>query len=264
MGDWRYMPHSAVGVSTEDTVVGVPSKGRNAGIALRNELERDDTDEILDILNGRGKTASKTGEGFTNIWKDVQNYDFIELEDTGRKFPRPVFTEVDCSKGKVRSWEEEPLESNFDRFYQGFDRVIEENYDSENISGSFESLSKEIAEQNGYELIETYGKSVNWGVMNSDLDVNPDLVLLPEDFQKIGKAVAESYWDIDPDYTTFSNYASRNNLEGSEEEEILSVSPEKVGGSYMFVSGKSADREGLEKYSESGFESRLGEFEVIE
>lgn len=264
MGDWRYMPHSAVGFSTEDTIVGVPNKGRNAGIALRNELDRNDTDEILDILNGRGKEASKTGEGFSDICKDVQNYNFIELDDTGRKFPRPIFTELESSKKEIKSWEKEPVNSDFDRFYQGFDQVIEENYDAGDISKGFESLAEDVAEQNGYEIVETYGDTVNWGVMNSNLNINPDLVLLPEEFQTVGRAVAESYWGDNLNYTTFSSYANENNLEKADEEEILSKSPEEVGGSYMFVSGNTADEAGLEKYSEPGFESELGKFEVIE
>lgn len=35
--------------------IGVPQKGENSDIALRKELKREDTDEVLEILNGRGK-----------------------------------------------------------------------------------------------------------------------------------------------------------------------------------------------------------------
>lgn len=263
MGDWRYMPHSGYGRSTTDKLIGVPEKGRNAGIGLREELDRDDTGEILDILNGRGKTAAKTGEGFMDIWKDVQEYDLIELKDTGRDFPRPVLTDISISGGKIETTDKNPLESEFDRFYQGFDQMIEENYGIKKINRDFNRLSNDVAEKNGYKVAETFGDKVKWGVMNTNLDINPEKVLIPDEFKTIGKAVAENYWDNNPDYATFSEYANEENLDTSEEEQILTDSPEDVGGSYMYVSGKTAEEAGLDYESIPGFESRLGQFEVV-
>jgi len=261
MGDWRYMPHSGDGKSVKNKLIGVPEKGRNAGIALREELNRDDTEEVLDILNGRGKTAAKTGEGFMEVWNDVQEYDFIELKDDGRLFPRPFFTELEISNKVMSSYIKNPMEEGFDRFYQGFDQFIEENYERDQINGDFEDLVTDAAERNSYKIRETYGDTVNWGVMNTNLEFTPETVLIPEEFQEIGKAVAENYWDDNPEYTTFSEYSSKQDIESVEEEEMLAETPEEVAGSYMFVSGDTAKDAGLKCEAIPGFESQLGKFQ---
>ncbi len=263
MGDWRYMPHSGYSKPTKNKSIGIPEKGRNAGIALREELDREDTEEILDILNGRGKTAAKTGKGFKEVWNEVQQYDFIELKDDDRLFPRPFFKELETSNKVISSYSGNPVEEEFDRFYQGFDQLIEENYKVEEITRDFEELVKDAAEENSYKVGETYGDTVNWGVMNTNLEFTPETVLIPEEFQRIGKAVAENYWDANPEYTTFSEYSSSQGIESVEEEEILAETPEEVAGSYMFVSGGTAEDAGLRYEPINGFESRLGQFEVI-
>lgn len=255
------MPHTGSDIKSWNSSIGVPEKGRNAGIALREELERDDIGEILDILNGKGKKAAKTGEGFTEIWKEVGDYDFIELRDTGRNFPRSVFTELVDSGEKVSSYSESPLEQDFDRFYQGLDRIIEENYSFKKISRGFEDIVTEIAQEEGYRLTESYGDEVKWGVMNTSLSVEPETVLLPAEFKNIGKAVAENYWENDPDYLSFQEYREECNMPITGEEEILAETPENVSGAYMFVSGDTAEEAGLEYKQLPGFTSKLGVFE---
>lgn len=261
-----YTANTAVGSTTSS--IGVPQKGRNAGIALGEELNREDTDEILDILNGRGKIAAKTGEGFTEIWKEVKDYDFIELRDTGRKFPRPVFTELKQSSGKVRGFSGAALEQDFDKFYQGFDRLIEDQYSVEEISKDFEDLAREAADDEGYKLTSSLGygeedRCVKWAAMNTDLQTEPDTVLIPEEFPSIGKAVAENFWSSDPEYQTFQDYAVENGVSELDEEEILERTQEQVAGAYMYVSGGTAREEGVEYEPVPGFKSRLGRFENV-
>ena len=257
------MPHTGADIRSWNSIVGVPQKGRNAGIALREELDREDTDEILDILNGRGKKAAKTGEGFKQIWKEVKDYDFIDLEDTGRNFPRPVFTELLDSRDRVKGFSGAALEQDFDSFYQGFDQLIEENYSVEEISRDFEDLAQEVAEENGYCLDEKYEDEVKWAAMNTELEAEPDTVLIPEEFPTIGKAAADNYWSSDFEYRTFQDYAADNGL-SQREEGILGQSPQEVAGAYMYVSGGTARQEGVEYEPVPGFKSRLGRLESVE
>lgn len=245
----------------KERIVGVPEKGRNAGIALREELTRDDTEEILDILNGRGKEAAKTGEDFTEIWKEAKNYDFIRLKDTGRAFPRPIFTEIRVSDKTIRSYKESPTKDNFDRFYQSFDQMIEENCSPEEITRDFEDLARDVASREGYELEKIFGDEVKWAAMNNCLEAEPETVLLPEDFPSLGQAVVYSYWDIQPDYTTFQDYAKENGFSGMDEEELISETPTEVAGIYVFVSGGTADDQDLEYEAVPGFTSQLGLFQ---
>jgi len=241
------------------TFIGVPEKGRNAGIALREELpERYDTEYILDVLNGAGKKYAKNGLNRLWIERAVDKLDSVEFRDTGRNFRRPVFTKVQLEDARVESYQQDPLELEADRFYQGFDELIEQNYSAGEISTDFEDLVEEVAEEEGYELDQVYGDEVKWGVMNTDLDVDPETVLVPEEFQEIGQAAAESYWGAETECLSFNDY-----LEGSklEEEELLAETPEEVAGAYMFVSGDTAEEAGLEYEAVNGMVSRLGRFE---
>lgn len=249
------MPHVGAGIPSWSKSVGVPEKGRNAGIALGEELDREDTDEILDILNGRGKTAAKTGQGFTEICEEVKDYDFIELGDTGRAFPRPVFTSLVDQGEKVTGYDKAALEQGFDRFYQGFDRLIEENCSIEEISQDFEDLAAEVAAEERYSLNRKYGDDVKWSAMNTDLEAEPETVLIPEEFPTVGMAAAEKYWENVPEYRTFRDYR-----QGVDEEQILAESPVEIAGIYMVVSGTTAEEAGLAYEPVPGFESRLARF----
>lgn len=250
------------GRSSETEVVGVPEKGRNAGIALRNELGGEETNEILDILNGRGKTASKTGEGFSEVWNEVQNYEFLEFKDLERDFPRPVLTNLETSNKKITGYSNSPIEKGFDRFYQGFDKLVEENYPSEEISRDFEDLTREIAEDKGYSLERKFGRAVKWSPMNTNLENTPEKILIPEDFTNVGEAITESYWDEVPELETFASYASENGLTSLTEEELLTETSEDIAGIYMYVSGNTAEKQGLDYEDPASFNSQLGCFKV--
>ncbi len=242
---------------TAKYIIGVPEKGRNAGTALREELPGEyDKDYILDVLNGVGKMYAKTGLNRHWIERAVVKLDCVDFKDTGRAFNRPVFTETGFGDVKIQSFDQNPLAFNPDRFYQGFDWLVEGNYTADEIDRPFEELIEETAEEKGYRLEEAYGDEVKWGVMNTDLNVVPETVLLPDEFQSVGKTAAERYWDSDPDYISFSDFA-----DFGEEEELLAEIPKEVAGVYMFVSGSSAEDVGLDYEAVEGMTSRLGRFE---
>lgn len=138
--------------------VGIPKKGRNAGKALREELDDKQAEDIIGLLNGKGKEAAKTGANFTDIWKEVKKRNDLKLKDAGRKFPRPVFTNLITSEKKLFGYNDTPLDSNFDCFYQGIDRVVEENFTSDEISRDFKNLAEEVVGSNLYSLEQSYGK----------------------------------------------------------------------------------------------------------
>lgn len=251
-----------------NTFIGIPEKGRNAGIALEKELpDSVDTQHVLDILNGSGKHYAKTGENQEFIQNEVEQLDFIETKHTGREYPRPVFTEIQLTDKEVTSFEEnQVLQNDFQRLYRGLDRLVETNYDPCEIeANSFQNLGRRLAAENGYEITETYGDEVKWTAMNTNLEQEPDTFLYPEEFEKISRAVQkEVYEEAEPDYLTFDEYIDQNNLEkGIDEEEILAETQDNVAGAYMYVSGGTADDYNLEFNKLPGFTSRLARFEKI-
>ncbi len=246
--------------------IGVPEKGRNAGMALREELPPGyDVDFLLDVLNGGGKNFARRGADINWVAEAVAELDCVEFRDTGSPFPRPIFTQIQLDGKLITSYEENPLEKDFDRFYQGLDQIVEEDCSVNRIcEKSFEDLAKEIAEEENYLLEDFYGKEVKWGVMNTDLDAEPEAVLMPENFPNLGIAAVDKYWDKIPKYLRFEDYTGGNGIDTWDEEEILANTSEEVAGVYMFVSGKTAEDAGLEYEALPGFNSRLGRFEVME
>lgn len=245
----------------ESETVGVPEKGRNAGVALSEELERDDVDEILDVLNGEGKEAAKTGKNFRRVEEKAKSYNCVELKDTGRRFPRPVFTDYKNNGQNIESFTERPLEKDFQTFYRGFDLIIEEHYDEQQINKGFEQLAQQIVDERDYNLERTYGDRVKWAAMNTDLDEEPETVLIPEEFPSIGKAAAQKYWGGNTECQTFQEYKSENDLQSQSEEKTLRKTPESTSGVYMYVSGKTARAQNLQYEPITGFESQLGKFQ---
>ncbi|MFP4038505.1 MAG: hypothetical protein ACLFTA_01835 [Candidatus Nanohaloarchaea archaeon] len=235
----------------------VPEKGRNAGIALEQELSEEfDTEFILDVLNGVGKLYAKRGLNRHWVERAVERLESVEFKDTGRNFRRPVFTSAELEDKTVESYQANPVNSTPDEFYQGFDHLVEENYSTQEINKSFNEVVEETAAENGYQLVEVLGDEVKWGAMNTDLETEPETVLIPQEFQSLGIAAAERYWNSTPDYSTFSEYRSN-----ADEEEILAESSEEVAGVYMFVSGNTAEEAGLEYEAVNGMTSRLGRFQ---
>ncbi|MFB6203158.1 MAG: hypothetical protein ABEK01_01555 [Candidatus Nanohaloarchaea archaeon] len=244
----RSVRQTGVEMFTSAGRIGVPRKGRNAGVALREELpEGYDADYILDLLNGRGKKAAKTGEGIDEVRDEVRNYDFIEMEDTGRPYERPVFTSLRTGDTVI---EARDPDRSYDRFYSGLDEIVEENYAPEQVDGDLEALAEEATDA---DIQEVYGDEVKWGALAPDLDAEYGEVLVPEQFSSLGEGLAQEYWE-DPDIGYFPSDAS--------EEEYLAEND--TAGVYMFVSGGTAEDAGLEYEQIDGAVSRLGRFEEVE
>lgn len=237
---------------SDEKVIGVPEKGRNAGIALRQE-EVENAEFIIDVLNGAGKRYAKRATDRFWIEKTVKDLECVELKDTGRPFRRPVFTKT-WNDGELLTSYEDPLEDDLDTFYQGLDRFVEQQgLELSRDMSLYEEVAEE-AENTGYSVDGLYGEPVSWSAMNTDLGTEPETVLLPDEFPELGRAVAEEYWDSEPDYSLFSEF-------GDDEEEVLADTADEVAGVYMVVSGGTADNYGLEYDTVPGFGSRLARFE---
>ena len=119
----------------------VPEKGRNTGVALDRELadEPYDVAWLQELINGRGKHAAKTGVGYDDLETQIESIRAgsvdgedgglqLELKPTGRLKPRPVFDRLLLGAKRVESYESpsDAWESGADRFYVGFDQLLEE------------------------------------------------------------------------------------------------------------------------------------------
>lgn len=238
------------------TKVGVPEKGRNAGIALKRELPQDySTDYLLDVLNGAGKLYAKKGLNRRYIERAVDKLDSVQLKDVDRNFRRPVLDEIDLEDKKLESVSSEPLESDYDRFYRGLDRLVEENLSPSQIEKDLYQEAEELANEERYTIKELFGDEVKWGAMGTDLE-QPEEVLIPKEFSSIGKAAAERYWDNNSEYGLFSDYSNSKS-----EEEILAETGDEIAGIYMFVSGNTAEKNGLDYEAIPRFTSKLAVFE---
>lgn len=242
--------------NSKTEIIGVPEKGRNAGVALRTELpEEYETDYLLDVLNGAGKLYAKKGLNRRYIERAVAQLEGVEFKEVDRNFKRPVLNEVELEDKQLKSIDSDPLREEFDRFYQGLDCLVEENLDSDQIEDSLYQEAVELADEQGYRIRELLGDEVKWSALGTELE-QPDQVLIPEEFSSIGKAAAESYWSDQPDYRNF-----RDISKSMDEEEILAETGDEVAGIYMFVSGNTAEENGLEYEAIPGFTSRLAVFE---
>lgn len=245
--------------------IGIPRKGRNAAIALEHELDVG-AGFIVDLLNGYGKTAAKTGENLAQVEELVDGIDFVEMEDTGRLYQRPVFTEFDSCEKKIVGGVNDLGDCNV--IYRGLDTAAEQYLEENNISKdqSLEDYVSVVANKFGYSLEELYGDEddrwVKWGLMNSSLDNSVSKVLCSKEFENLGRETADRYGLEDYEIDSFSKYGSEQGIEYSDEEELIYEAPSDVAGVYMWVSGNTAEDMGLEVDPVEGFRSKLGRFEV--
>lgn len=246
--------------------VGIPRKGRNAGLALEQELDVG-AEFVVDLLNGMGKTAAKTGENFDEVSGYASSIDFVEMQDTGRANPRPVFT--DFLVGDTRLIGGRNVFGEADVVYRGIDNIAEQYLEEKPISEdqSLLEYAGAVAVDRGYSLDALYSDDeerwVKWGLMNSNFDQTVSKVLYPSEFENLSE-VALDRIGVDAEMEAFSEYAESNGYAGLDEEEVVFESPEEVAGMYMWVSGSTADEvseEGLDKEPVPGFRSKLGRFQ---
>jgi histidyl-tRNA synthetase len=247
----------------------VPEKGRNGGYALERELgDRSyDLDWLSDLVNGKGKHAAKTGEGFEEIKERVEDLDILTLKYTGRLKRRPVLGEIELTDKVVRGYESprEAWQFGATKFYAGLDVVLEELLKETpglDVTEGFESVVVDELFDRGYELSEVIGHEVNWAVMTGDDEVptEPVTVLVPERFERLGTALASAFWDVPITTETFETYAERRGTPRLDEEALLATAESGVAGIYMYVSGSTADEHGLTYEPIDGAISRLGIF----
>lgn len=247
--------------------VGIPRKGRNAGMALEQELDVG-AEFIVDLLNGMGKTAAKTGENFDEVSSYASSIDFVEMQDTGRANPRPVFTDFSVGGTQLIGGRNDFGEA--DVVYRGIDNIAEQYLEEKPISEdqSLLEYAEEVAINRGYSLDALYTEDeeerwVKWGLMNSNFDQAVSTVLYPSEFENLS-GVALDRIGVDAEMEAFSEYAESNGYAGLDEEEVVYESPNEVAGMYMWVSGSTADEvseEGLDKEQVPGFRSKLGRFQ---
>ena len=264
------------------SVLMLPEKGRNSGIALERELHDEpfDTEWITNIINEKGKQAAKTGVGYDEVErqiKDLQAHNkngadgsiALQLKRFGRLNPRPVFKQVELTNRRLVGYESpnDAWQAKCAKFYAGFDEVLEDllwQDSSFALERGFEQVVRDAMDARGYELKETMGDKVRWTVMakHSSFLTTPSRVLIPNDFLKLGEALVSLYWDIDPVTETFESYAQRRDMVGLDEEEILANAEDGVAGVYMIVSGQSARENGLLYEQIDKAVSRLGLYEA--
>lgn len=253
----------------------VPEKGRNSSDALARELDEEsyDIEWLEDLINGRGKRAAKTGVGFADLERQLRRFRSengtlsLELKQLGRLKPRPVFDRLELTDRRIEGYESpsDAWQSNCSRFYAGFDRILEdllwESTDLPLASG-FEPVVREELADRGYELVETIGSPVKWAAMagGESIPAEPDVVLVPGKFRKLGRALAKHYWGTDVSTKTFEAHAKQRD-EPVEEEKLLATDDD-VAGVYMYVSGSTAREQGLSFEPIDGAVSRLGVFEA--
>jgi histidyl-tRNA synthetase len=262
----------------------VPEKGRNTGVALERELASEpyDVTWLRDIINGRGKRAAKTGVGFEDLAEQVHRIREagkggrdgalqLGLKHFGRLESRPVFESLELTRKTLQGYESpsDAWQGDCARFYAGFDVLVEdllwEGADVELASGFETAIGAAMAER-GYELVDTTGSRVRWAIMHRSAPIpeEPRLVLLPEEFPRLGRALAARYWGRElPEsaFETYESYAKRHDDAGADEEALLAEAPAGVTGVYMYVSGSTADEHGLAYEQVPGATSELGVFE---
>lgn len=250
----------------------IQEKGRNAITALKNEFSEKNLnsseiiDEISTRINGIGKNFAK-GEIPEDLKKldleevkkleDLEKWflrsEYIDLKENDRINPRPVIKRIE-SENKVIEGIEFPGEAwrkNPDRFYAGYDQILETglsvgDIDPSDIHDGMKTIAKEYMNDKGYLLKSEEGDKVKWAIMYDSKKIpnNPRLILVPEKFKNLGSALAKKIYNKNINITTINEY--REKKEKKQEEEVISrASKDKVSGIYMYVSGNTAKSEGL-------------------
>jgi hypothetical protein len=243
-------------------------KGRNAAVALEQELA-DTADSILELVNGAGKDAAKTGENWDDIAAQTAEEPAVTLKDTGRPYPRPVFSRWDTGDRTVTGWEAPAAAIDgacVDRFYAGYDELLE--YGLENgpvaadwLADGFDEAVDRYLDGTRYRQTAALGDTITWGVMDgSEVPDATDTVLVPDDFTALGTALAEQrYGDVTT--TPIDEYAAAQNLQETGEEAIIAAAD--CPGMYMYDSGGTAEAAELDYEPVlDGAVSRLGRFDA--
>lgn len=266
-----------------ESVTMVPEKGRNSSVALRRELDDPngiETEWLLDITNGKGKKAAKTGVGYEKLEDQVNSLNSpsgngkrvgvqLRMKSFGRLKPRPVFESLEFTDGRLEGYESpsDAWQAGVSKFYAGYDVLIEDllrEKDSLPVERGFETVVQEEMIQRGYDLTDQMGDDVKWAVMykGDHIPDRPKKVLIPEDFIQLGSVLTQRYWGRDIATQTFKSYAQQHDLVGLDEEKILAKAGYGVAGVYMYVSGSTADDNKLTYEQIEGAVSRLGLFKT--
>lgn len=261
----------------------IPEKGRNSSVALRRELDESngiETEWLLDIINGKGKRAAKTGFGHEKLENQVDGLNSpsgvrkrvgvqLRMKPSGRLKPRPVFDSLEFTDRRLEGYESpsDAWQAGVSKFYAGYDVLIEDllrETDSLPVERGFETVVQEAMTQRGYELTDQMGSAVKWAVMYKGeyIPDRPRKVLVPEAFTRLGSVLVQLYWGREFPTQTFTSYAQQHDLVELDEEEILAQAADRVVGVYMYVSGSTADENKLTYEQIGGAVSKLGRFET--
>ncbi|ERH09662.1 MAG: hypothetical protein J07HX64_01423 [halophilic archaeon J07HX64] len=193
----------------------IPEKGRNSGVALRRELDESngiETEWLLDIINGKGKRAAKTGFGYEKLESQVDSLNSpsdtrkrvgvqLRMKPSGRLKPRPVFDGLEFTDRRLEGYESpsDAWQAEVSKFYAGYDVLIEDllrETDSLSVERGFETVVREAMTQRGYELTDQMGSAVKWAVMYNGecIPDRPSKVLVPEKFIRLGAVLTRRYW----------------------------------------------------------------------
>ncbi|MFB6144200.1 MAG: hypothetical protein ABEJ98_02715 [Candidatus Nanohaloarchaea archaeon] len=235
----------------------VPRKGRNAREAMEAVLEESyfSCEVISGMINGKGKEAAKNGDT-TGIRRELEQpgWQGVKLAETGRDGERPTLDRIETLDGAVEGYalEEDPF-GDYSEVWMPYDQAAELALREGEGSAlpDLEATAKDYAE--GYEVVEERGSTITWAAMNSELEKEPEVVLVPEKFQRLGKELAEEYWEGGYEIDTFSGNVD-------EERELAQTSGE-VAGIYMYDSGETAEGFGLDYEQVGEAESRLARFQ---
>ncbi|WP_258560441.1 histidine--tRNA ligase [Halorhabdus salina] len=267
----------------------VPEKGRNAGAALSIELDGEgyDLEWIRSLINGKGKRAAKTGEGFEELQAQIDRLNAINdtgdpdtgytdqmgtfrigFKHFGRLNPRPVLEKIEFTDRRIEGYESprDAWEQGASRFYAGYDAILEEllGYEDVDVSVGFESAVEAVLADRGYQRTGATGSDVTWAAMSGDDEIpeRPEAVLVPESFRRLGAALARVVWDEESPLYTYDEYAHKSDIDFTDEEQVLADAKPGVAGIYMFVTGGTAREFGLAIEPIEGAQSRLGIFET--
>ncbi len=255
----------------------VPEKGRNATRALSQELDGQpyDLEWFERLINDTGKRAAKTGDGFDAVREAVAAVDdrsdtlAIALKDLGRRRPRPVFDALELTDRTVEGYESpsDAWQRGASRFYAGYDELCEAllrrgAVEPAAVERGLEAVARDAMADRGYDLAAARGDAVRWAAMSAGdaLPDDPEVVLVPPEFQHLGRALAGLVWPA-PAVETFDEFAAGAGLLGSDEEAIVAAAGPEAAGVYMVVSGGTAEAHGLTYEAIDRAESRLGVFE---
>lgn len=243
----------------------VREKGRNAAVALEKELGNA-AEPILDLVNGDGKDAAKTGEDWATTAARAAKQDAVTLKDTGRQYPRPVFTAAEDSDTVIRGRETPAaaIDEQVDRFYAGYDELLDYGLETGDVAAGtlqdgFDRAVNRYLDQSGYDRTGVLGDTITWAVMDREqVPDETDTVLVPDGFAALGTALAEQRYD-NVDTVTFQDYAETQELQEIEEEAVIAAAD--VPGIYMYDTGRTAEENRLEyEPVMDGAVSRLGRF----